>query len=93
MPVLWHQWYGSYRTRLGELPAEAPLQSIAEAGEQAFLADYPNLDLSGLSPAWGPDCGAAAPGAGTPGLVSRARQEIGYSLRTLAARVVVGLER
>ena len=92
-PVLWHQWYGSYRTRLGELPAEAPLQSIVEAGEQAFLADYPNLDLSRLSPAWGPDCDAAAPAAGTPGLVSRARQEIGYSLRALAARVVVGLER
>ena len=91
--VLWHQWYGSYRTRLGELPAEAALQSIVEAGEQAFLADYPNLDLSRLSPAWGPDCDASAPAIGTPGVVSRARQEIGYSLRALAARVVVRLER
>ena len=92
-PVLWHQWYGSYRTRLGELPSQAPLPSIVEAGEQAFLADYPNLDLSLLSPAWGPDCDGSAPAAGTPGIVSRARQEIGYSLRALAARVVVGLER
>lgn len=91
-PVLWHQWYGSYRTRLAE-PAEGPVQSIAEAGERAFLADFPNLDLSGLSPAWGPDCEVSAPLTNAPGLVARARQEIGYSLRALAARVVVGLER
>lgn len=92
-PVLWHQWYGSYRTRLGDVPAQTALHSIAEAGEQAFLADYPNLDFSGLSPAWGPDCDGSAAAVGAPGLVSRARQEIGYSLRALAARVVVGLER
>jgi len=92
-PVLWHQWYGSYRTRLGAVTSEAALQAIAEAGEQAFLSEYPNLDLSGVSPAWGPDADASVPPAATPGLVSRARQEIGYSLRALAARVVVGLER
>jgi hypothetical protein len=93
MPVLWHQWYGSYRTRLGASTSGAGLQAIAEAGEQAFLTDYPNLNLSGLSPAWGPDADTSVAPAATPGLVSRARQEIGYSLRALAARIVVGLER
>jgi hypothetical protein len=92
-PVLWHQWYGSYRTRLGVVPAEAALTAIAQAGEQAFLADYPNLDLSALSPAWGPDADVFVPAARAPGLMSRARQEIGYTLRALAARVMVGLER
>ncbi len=51
--VLWHQWYGSYRTRL--LSTETAF-SISEDGERAFLNDYPQLDVSGLAPAWGPQC-------------------------------------
>ncbi len=56
--ILWHQWYGSYRTRLqpgAAHPDESHLYSGAERGELAFVADYPVLDLSGLAPAWGPD--------------------------------------
>ena len=57
--VLWHQWYGSYRTRLvpgASYPDESAMYAGVERGERAFLADYPMLDLSGLAPAWGPDC-------------------------------------
>lgn len=57
-PVLWHQWYGSYRTRLiprVSYPDESEMYPGVEKGERAFIADYPDLDLSGLAPAWGPD--------------------------------------
>jgi hypothetical protein len=60
--ILWHQWYGSYRTRFtGSEPepallgAEAVVQRAAR-GEAAFLRDYPKLDLSELTPAWCPGC-------------------------------------
>lgn len=56
--VLWHQWFGSYRTRLvagAAFPDRSEMYSNVEEGERAFLADYPNLDFSGLLPAWGPD--------------------------------------
>ena len=56
--ILWHQWYGSYRTRLqpgASFPDESQMYSGVERGERAFIADYPNLDFSGLVPAWGPD--------------------------------------
>jgi hypothetical protein len=59
--ILWHQWMGSYRTRFvmrkseesGVLRGET--MAAVEKGEIAFLADYPNLDLSVLTPAWGPE--------------------------------------
>lgn len=63
-PVLWHQWYGSYRTRLAETapenqgaaePDDRTVYLVAKEGELAFIDDYPRLDLSGLAPAWGPD--------------------------------------
>lgn len=54
--VLWHQWYGSYRQRFSSRDADAnELIAHAKKGEAAFLADYPNLELSMLTPAWGPD--------------------------------------
>jgi hypothetical protein len=54
-PILWHLWYGSYRKRLLDDPRSPVAGEQVAAAERAFLADYPNLDLSGLSPAWGPD--------------------------------------
>ncbi len=57
--VLWHQWYGSYRTRLvpgASYPDESAMYPGVEKGERALIADYPNLDFSGLVPAWGPEC-------------------------------------
>lgn len=89
--VAWHQWYGSFRTRLNT-PAGDQLQAIVAAGEEAFMRDYPNLNLAAVSPAWGPDC-AAPPAALSPGLAQRARRHAGYEWRALAARVVVALER
>ena len=70
--VVWHQWYGSYRTRLADeesrqdsprdlaIPADSVVYSVVEEGEHAFLADYPHLDLAGIAPAWGPDRDIAA---------------------------------
>ncbi len=112
--VLWHQWYGSYRTRLAaEPPAAAAdsaghgaraVYSVAEAGERAFIADYPNLVLADPSPAWGPDrdveaeqveiiasrrCESGQPISRT---VQQLRRWASYGLRAIAARVVVGLE-
>ena len=55
--ILWHQWYGSYRTRLvagASYPDESAMYPGVERGERAFIAEYPDLDLSGLVPAWGP---------------------------------------
>jgi len=56
--VAWHQWYGSYRTRLlpgVSFPDESAMYAQAQEGERAFIADYPALDLAGLAPAWGPE--------------------------------------
>jgi len=58
--VLWHQWFGAYRTRLegpeaDVLPGTRQLAGTIRQGEEVFLADYPNLDLSNLTPAWGPN--------------------------------------
>ena len=69
LPVAWHQWYGSYRTRLGGPssgpaggagdmapdPDERQVYRVAEEAERAFIDDYPALDFSGLTPAWGPE--------------------------------------
>lgn len=57
--ILWHQWYGAYRTRLTGVqadvdPAAAHLAEIVSAGEKAFLNDYPALNFSDLETAWGP---------------------------------------
>jgi len=56
-PILWHQWYGAYRSRSGHDSAwgSALSERIATVknGEATFLADYPNLDLADLTPAWG----------------------------------------
>jgi hypothetical protein len=56
--ILWRQWFGSFRTRLvagASYPDRSEMFSDVEKGERAFLADYPNLDFSGLVPAWGPE--------------------------------------
>ena len=90
-PVAWHQWYGSYRTRLAET---AEVHSIAAAGEHAFLADFPQLELADLSPAWGPDDdGEVAPHVAGSGLVdappNRLRRWASCWFRVLAARIAV----
>lgn len=65
-PVVWHQWYGSYRTRLADGVADAfgtrdtEVFAVAAAGERAFITDYPNLVLANPSPAWGPERNVAA---------------------------------
>jgi len=95
-PIVWHQWYGSYRTRL---PEASSVYAMAEAGERAFLADYPQLTLDDLNPAWGPNrdveaeqraLAAAGPPAAPP---SRARRWAGRHLRVLAARLAVRHDR
>lgn len=108
-PTVWHQWYGSYRTRLvpsSESASEdGAVYPVAEAGELAFIADYPALDLADLSPAWGPErdiqaeqrsLAASAPRA-APGIASRAMQRMrrwtGYGLRGFAARALARLDR
>ncbi|MGQ0522459.1 MAG: hypothetical protein ACT4P8_02225, partial [Betaproteobacteria bacterium] len=63
--VLWHQWFGAYRVRLqgpdaAGLPGAADLAEVVRTGEEAFLKEYPALDLSELRPAWGPEFDAAA---------------------------------
>lgn len=89
--VAWHQWYGSFRTRLSPMH-DAEVHAIVEAGEQAFVRDYPNLDLDVLSPAWGPADDAPPPGP-PPGLAVRARRQASYQWRALATRVKVAFER
>lgn len=95
-PVVWHQWYGSYRTRL--LKA-ADVYPAAEAGERAFLADYPQLILDDLSPAWGPERDLAAEeravvAAGSrEAPPSRLRRWGSRHLRVLAARLAVRRDR
>lgn len=57
--VLWHQWCGTYRawapeSGTGMAPGSREDLMLLQGAELAFRADYPNLDLSGLTPAWGP---------------------------------------
>jgi hypothetical protein len=106
-PILWHQWFGSYRTRLGDKEPEAfepgNSQRVASlrSAESAFLADYPHLDFSELSPAWGPgwDLAAeyAAAAKGYPGFWARGLQNVrrwyGYGLRRFARVVLAKLDR
>ena len=97
-PVLWHQWYGSYRTRYG---APDDLVAYARRGEAAFLADYPNLDLSVLHPAWGPawDIRAEQDAAESahPSAVARAAARVGqwrsYGWRELVTRIRSRVDR
>jgi hypothetical protein len=64
--VVWHQWYGSFRTRLvgrepePSGPQDGVVYPVVAEGERAFLADYPDPDFSGLEPAWGPERDVAA---------------------------------
>jgi hypothetical protein len=99
--VLWHQWYGSYRTRLdgpttdrsvfapGELIA---LEALAKKGEAAFLADYPKLHLSTLTPAWGPEWNVVAEQEAAemacPGLLTRGWERLRW-WRSLGPRGLV----
>lgn len=95
-PVAWHQWYGSYRTRLRDADA---VYALAQAGERAFLADFPHLDLAGLSPAWGPerdveaDRRALSSSARADALPHPARRWASRHLRVLAARIAVRRDR
>lgn len=98
-PVLWHQWYGSYRTRLGAIDDDA-VWALAEAGEKAFLDDYPNLELGSVTPAWGPDRDVAAEqrrligdAPSPPDRRAELRRAAGRHWRALKARAVVGFER
>ena len=106
--VAWHQWYGAHSRRLTgdvlERGEEAGIEmraSFVESAEQRFLADFPDLDLTGLTPAWGPDLDAeadlaAAPAAGVSSalqLVRRVRRWPSYGLRGLAERVAMRLDR
>lgn len=61
--VAWHSWYGSHRARaLGSAagdsasgePPDHLVRGVVEAAERHFLEDYPDLDWSGLEPAWWP---------------------------------------
>jgi hypothetical protein len=84
-PVLWHQWYGAYRTRLAGPTTDrdvfggdelVALEALVRRGEATFLAGYPTLDFSVLVPAWGPewDIGAEQEAAelARPGVLTRA---------------------
>lgn len=107
VPVVWHQWYGSHQqrlsaTELGEMCSGIDERiALVERGERAFLEDYPRLDLSTLTPAWGPDRDVVTDGEAIaqryPGLfersVQRARGWWGYGLRGMAARASKRLER
>jgi hypothetical protein len=56
--IAWHQWFGSYRTRMlagATHPDRSAMFATVEMGERAFLEDYPALELSSLVPAWGPE--------------------------------------
>jgi len=89
--VLWHQWYGSYRKRpLGSDDLRGAVGDLEKA-ERAFFADYPNLDLSCLTPAWGPECDIEAERRA----VLAARPGGLLALRGLAARLLarLGLRR
>jgi hypothetical protein len=104
--VLWHQWYGSYRTRFGGAetgtgPAGETAATYARQGEAAFLADYPNVDLSDLCPAWGPEWDVRAEQEAAeiayPGPVARATARIRrwrrHGWRELAARARARVDR
>jgi hypothetical protein len=99
-PILWHQWYGSYRARQLDTEPGNPetldpdgkiLFPVLESGERAFLSDYPNLDLSGLVPAWGPDCDVAADSTAYSRANRRSRKLIARGFKRLQAWHSYGL--
>jgi hypothetical protein len=108
-PVVWHQWYGSYRTRLAGAPAsaseDAAVYPVAEAGERALIADYPALDFADLSPAWGPERDvhaeqralAESVPRGALDFASRSIRRLhrwkGYGIRGFTARALARLDR
>jgi len=106
-PILWHQWMGSYRTRIVLRKNEEPdtfgaeTMAAVEKGERAFLADYPNLDLTGLAPAWWPDADISAEQAFAagqhPSFVQRGLGRVSrwrsYGLAGLASRAFARLDR
>lgn len=55
-PILWHQWYGAHSERLASTDDVSTIAKMIQRGESRFIADYPNLDFSDLSPAWAPGC-------------------------------------
>jgi hypothetical protein len=109
--VVWHQWYGAYRGRLvgsepgAYEPGVADTYAVVEIGERAFIADYPDLNFSDLTPAWGPDCDVRAEQlafAATnrfefPKAAGRAfralRRWAGYGIRGIASRVATRVGR
>ena len=110
-PVLWHQWYGSYRTRLAADvaatgaagPGWREIYAVLDAGERAFIADYPDLALVDPMPAWGPQSDVEAEqlavvatqtaGARIARAADRLRLWTSIGLRSLAARVAVRMDR
>lgn len=101
-PVLWHQWYGSHQKRLdpeheGIELGVRELIPVVQQGESAFVRDYPNLDLSDLLPAWGPECDIQAAEliasklnpTGTRAVIARALTRV----RTLSRHRLRGLAR
>lgn len=104
-PIAWHQWYGAYRTRFHDSGADEAVSRMrmayAKQTEAAFLADYPTLDLSALTPAWGPGWDIAveqlAAERARPGVLARGIARVkrwrSYGLDGLAARAVLKLDR
>lgn len=104
VPVVWHQWYGSYRTRLAGAANERMVYPVVEAGERAFIADYPEPDFATLAPAWGPEMDIAAEqlaiDGATPsrmrqcvaGVLLRLKRWRAYGARGFASRVFAKLD-
>jgi hypothetical protein len=93
--VVWHQWYGSYRTRMDTFQT---LHDVVQAGERTFLDDFPRLQFDGARPAWGAtldlevelEAGARRPGSSAAAAL---RRYAGAHLRSWSARLKVGSER
>ena len=77
------------------------LIAFVQRGERAFLQDYPRLDFSDLTPAWGPDhdvdAESKAIAQSRPSVLARTTQRAlqlwGYGIRGLAVRASRRLER
>lgn len=94
--VVWHQWYGSYRTRLDE--SSAMLRDLVEEGERRFLVDFPRLRFDGARPAWGAerDVDSERETLGVsprPNAAAALRRLAGGHLRAWSARLKVRSER
>ena len=105
--VLWHQWMGSNQQKLVSAAVEAyspgirEMVATAKQSERAFLTDYPNLDLSHLSPAWGKDWDIAAEQLmaekNYPSPIERLSKSLqrwrGYGLRGFLSHVTARFDR